>query len=112
MLGPDLSINGDVDVAEADESPSADPASQPAQDSQTTPAEGNGMLGKTHCGIKNFLSSHCMARRTTDARVSFQNGSNDEIEYVFLTIESFWEFFEPDFGVNSSVPSVMLSNIT
>ncbi|XP_039456416.1 leucine-rich repeat flightless-interacting protein 2 isoform X12 [Oreochromis aureus] len=44
VLGPDLSINGDVDVAEADESPSADPASQPAQDSQTTPAEGNGML--------------------------------------------------------------------
>uniref|UniRef100_A0A668T1U9 Leucine rich repeat (in FLII) interacting protein 1a n=1 Tax=Oreochromis aureus TaxID=47969 RepID=A0A668T1U9_OREAU len=47
VLGPDLSINGDVDVAEADESPSADPASQPAQDSQTTPAEGNGMLGNT-----------------------------------------------------------------
>ncbi|XP_013121679.1 leucine-rich repeat flightless-interacting protein 2 isoform X18 [Oreochromis niloticus] len=44
VLGPDLSINGDVDVAETDESPSADPASQPAQDSQTTPAEGNGML--------------------------------------------------------------------
>ncbi|KAL3970225.1 translation initiation factor 2 subunit 2 [Sarotherodon galilaeus] len=47
VLGPDLSINGDVDVAEADESPGADPASQPAQDSQTTPAEGNGMLGNT-----------------------------------------------------------------
>ncbi|XP_013121675.1 clumping factor A isoform X11 [Oreochromis niloticus] len=47
VLGPDLSINGDVDVAETDESPSADPASQPAQDSQTTPAEGNGMLGNT-----------------------------------------------------------------
>lgn len=55
VLGPDLSINGDVDVAEADESSSVDPASQPAQESQTTPAEGNSMLGKTHCGIKNFL---------------------------------------------------------
>uniref|UniRef100_A0AAX7SEX7 Leucine rich repeat (in FLII) interacting protein 1a n=1 Tax=Astatotilapia calliptera TaxID=8154 RepID=A0AAX7SEX7_ASTCA len=44
VLGPDLSINGDVDVAEADESSSVDPASQPAQESQTTPAEGNSML--------------------------------------------------------------------
>lgn len=67
VLGPDLSINGDVDVAEADESSSVDPASQPAQESQTTPAEGNSMLGKTHCGIKNFLPSYCMALRTTDA---------------------------------------------
>ncbi|XP_042074496.1 myb-like protein X isoform X2 [Haplochromis burtoni] len=47
VLGPDLSINGDVDVAEADESSSVDPASQPAQESQTTPAEGNSMLGNT-----------------------------------------------------------------
>lgn len=93
MLGPDLSINGDVDVAEADESSSVDPASQPAQESQTTPAEGNSMLGKTHYGIKNFLSSYCMAWRTTDARVSFQNSSNDEIEHVFLLLEfpvRFW----------------------
>lgn len=102
MLGPDLSINGDVDVAEADESSSVDPASQPAQESQTTPAEGNSMLGKTHCGIKNFLSSYCMAQRTTDARVSFQN-SNDEIEHVFLLLESDLS----DFGVNSSIPSFM-----
>lgn len=102
MLGPDLSINGDVDVAEADESSSVDPASQPAQESQTTPAEGNSMLGKTHCGIKNFLPSYCMALRTTDARVSFQN-SNDEIEHVFLLLESDLS----DFGVNSSIPSFM-----
>uniref|UniRef100_A0A3Q4HIN2 Uncharacterized protein n=1 Tax=Neolamprologus brichardi TaxID=32507 RepID=A0A3Q4HIN2_NEOBR len=47
VLGPDLSINGDVDVAEADESSSVNPASQPAQESQTTPAEGNSMLGNT-----------------------------------------------------------------
>lgn len=102
MLGPDLSINGDVDVAEADESSSVDPASQPAQESQTTPAEGNSMLGKTHCGIKNFLPSYCMALRTTDARVSFQN-SNDEIEHVFLLLESDLS----DFGGNSSIPSFM-----
>lgn len=102
MLGPDLSINGDVDVAEADESSSVDPASQPAQVSQTTPAEGNSMLGKTHCGIKNVLPSYCMALRTTDARVSFQN-SNDEIEHVFLLLESDLS----DFGVNSSIPSFM-----
>lgn len=102
MLGPDLSINGDVDVAEADESSSVDPASQPAQESQTTPAEGNSMLGKTHCGIKNVLPSYCMALRTTDARVSFQN-SNDEIEHVFLLLESDLS----DFGVNSSIPSFM-----
>lgn len=102
MLGPDLSINGDVDVAEADESSSVDPASQPAQESQTTPAEGNSMLGKTHCGIKNFLPSYYMALRTTDARVSFQN-SNDEIEHVFLLLESDLS----DFGVNSSIPSFM-----
>ncbi|XP_030613392.1 leucine-rich repeat flightless-interacting protein 2 isoform X8 [Archocentrus centrarchus] len=44
VLGPDLNINGDVGVAEADECPGADPASQPAQDSQTPPAEGNSML--------------------------------------------------------------------
>ncbi|XP_030613387.1 titin isoform X3 [Archocentrus centrarchus] len=47
VLGPDLNINGDVGVAEADECPGADPASQPAQDSQTPPAEGNSMLGNT-----------------------------------------------------------------
>lgn len=102
VLGPDLSINGDVDVAEADESSSVDPASQPAQESQTTPAEGNSMLGKTHCGIKNFLPSYCMALHTTDARVSFQN-SNDEIEHVFLLLESDLS----DFGGNSSIPSFM-----
>lgn len=50
VLGPDLNINGDVGV-EGDECPGADPASQPAQDSQTAPAEGNSMLGKTHCGL-------------------------------------------------------------
>ncbi|KAM8749120.1 leucine-rich repeat flightless-interacting protein 2 isoform 13-T13 [Acanthopagrus schlegelii] len=44
VLGPDLNINGDIGVAEVDGSPSADAASQPAPDSQTTPTEGNSML--------------------------------------------------------------------
>ncbi|XP_030283702.1 uncharacterized protein lrrfip1a isoform X5 [Sparus aurata] len=47
VLGPDLNINGDIGVAEVDGSPSADPSSQPAPDSQTTPTEGNSMLGNT-----------------------------------------------------------------
>ncbi|XP_036966341.1 protein slender lobes isoform X10 [Acanthopagrus latus] len=47
VLGPDLNINGDIGVAEVDGSPSADAASQPAPDSQTTPTEGNSMLGNT-----------------------------------------------------------------
>ncbi|KAM6955751.1 leucine-rich repeat flightless-interacting protein 2 isoform 7-T7 [Lycodopsis pacificus] len=44
VLGPDLNINGEIGEAEVDGSPSADPATQPAQDSQTAPPEGNGML--------------------------------------------------------------------
>lgn len=55
VLGPDLNINGDIGEAEVDGSPSGDSAGQPAQDSQTSPAEGNSMLGKTHCGIKMFF---------------------------------------------------------
>ncbi|KAM6955746.1 uncharacterized protein lrrfip1a isoform 2-T2 [Lycodopsis pacificus] len=47
VLGPDLNINGEIGEAEVDGSPSADPATQPAQDSQTAPPEGNGMLGNT-----------------------------------------------------------------
>ncbi|XP_050928803.1 leucine-rich repeat flightless-interacting protein 2 isoform X4 [Lates calcarifer] len=44
VLGPDLNINGDIGEAEVDGSPSGDSAGQPAQDSQTSPAEGNSML--------------------------------------------------------------------
>ncbi|XP_038575545.1 leucine-rich repeat flightless-interacting protein 2 isoform X19 [Micropterus salmoides] len=44
VLGPDLNINGDGGEAEVEGSPSADPASQPTQDSQTSPTEGNSML--------------------------------------------------------------------
>ncbi|XP_051259975.1 leucine-rich repeat flightless-interacting protein 2 isoform X19 [Dicentrarchus labrax] len=44
VLGPDLNINGEIGEAEVDGSPSADPASQPAPDSQTSPVEGNSML--------------------------------------------------------------------
>ncbi|XP_051259959.1 uncharacterized protein lrrfip1a isoform X5 [Dicentrarchus labrax] len=47
VLGPDLNINGEIGEAEVDGSPSADPASQPAPDSQTSPVEGNSMLGNT-----------------------------------------------------------------
>ncbi|XP_049904128.1 dentin sialophosphoprotein isoform X5 [Epinephelus moara] len=46
VLGPDLNINGEVAEA-VDGSPSADSASQPAQESQTSPPEGNSMLGNT-----------------------------------------------------------------
>ncbi|XP_034417893.1 titin homolog isoform X5 [Cyclopterus lumpus] len=45
VLGPDLNINGEIGEAEVDGSPSADPATQPAQDSHTAPSEGNSMLG-------------------------------------------------------------------
>uniref|UniRef100_A0A3P8RWJ3 Leucine rich repeat (in FLII) interacting protein 1a n=1 Tax=Amphiprion percula TaxID=161767 RepID=A0A3P8RWJ3_AMPPE len=47
VLGPDLNINGDVGESEVDGSPGADPASRSAQDSQTSPTEGNSMLGNT-----------------------------------------------------------------
>ncbi|XP_035030364.2 leucine-rich repeat flightless-interacting protein 2 isoform X9 [Hippoglossus stenolepis] len=42
VLGPDLSVNGDIGEADVDGSSSGDAAQQPAQDSQTT--EGNSML--------------------------------------------------------------------
>ncbi|XP_062258895.1 leucine-rich repeat flightless-interacting protein 2 isoform X15 [Platichthys flesus] len=42
VLGPDLSVNGDIGEAEVDGSSSGDTAHQPAPDSQTT--EGNSML--------------------------------------------------------------------
>ncbi|XP_074514564.1 leucine-rich repeat flightless-interacting protein 2 isoform X20 [Sebastes fasciatus] len=44
VLGPDLNINGEVGETDADGTSSADPASQPAQDAKTSPAEGNSML--------------------------------------------------------------------
>ncbi|XP_051814388.1 leucine-rich repeat flightless-interacting protein 2 isoform X6 [Acanthochromis polyacanthus] len=47
VLGPDLNINGDAGDSEVDGSPTADPASGSAQDSQTSPTEGNSMLGNT-----------------------------------------------------------------
>ncbi|XP_047225789.1 protein P200 isoform X6 [Girardinichthys multiradiatus] len=47
ILGPDLNINGDVGESEVDGSPGAEPVSQSAQDSQTSPAEGNSVLGST-----------------------------------------------------------------
>nr|XP_019955244.1 PREDICTED: leucine-rich repeat flightless-interacting protein 2-like isoform X12 [Paralichthys olivaceus] len=43
VLGPDLNINGDIVEVEVDGS-SGDSAQQPAQESQTSPAEGNSML--------------------------------------------------------------------
>ncbi|XP_029314583.1 leucine-rich repeat flightless-interacting protein 1 isoform X4 [Cottoperca gobio] len=47
VLGQDLSINGEGGETEVDGSPSADAASQPAQESRTSPPEGNSMLGNT-----------------------------------------------------------------
>ncbi|XP_028249734.1 leucine-rich repeat flightless-interacting protein 2 isoform X10 [Parambassis ranga] len=44
VLGPDLNINGDVGETTVDGTPSMDPASQLAQNSQTSPTEGNSML--------------------------------------------------------------------
>ncbi|XP_040913917.1 leucine-rich repeat flightless-interacting protein 2 isoform X27 [Toxotes jaculatrix] len=44
VLGPDLNVNGDIGEAEVDGSPGGDTARQPAQDSQTSPTEGNSML--------------------------------------------------------------------
>ncbi|XP_063744322.1 leucine-rich repeat flightless-interacting protein 2 isoform X18 [Eleginops maclovinus] len=44
VLGPDLSINGEDGVADADSTLSADPASPLAQEAQTPPTEGNSML--------------------------------------------------------------------
>lgn len=42
--------------ADDDGPPSADPASELAADSQTSPAEGNSMLGKTHCGLNHLTA--------------------------------------------------------
>ncbi|XP_041857317.1 leucine-rich repeat flightless-interacting protein 1 isoform X3 [Melanotaenia boesemani] len=50
ILGPDLNINGDVGEAEVDGSTGAEPTSQSAQDSQTSPTEGNSMLGNSELG--------------------------------------------------------------
>ncbi|XP_029937270.1 leucine-rich repeat flightless-interacting protein 1 isoform X1 [Myripristis murdjan] len=47
VLGPDLNINGEVIEGETEGSSSGDPASRLAQDSQTSPMEGNSMLGST-----------------------------------------------------------------
>ncbi|KAM3861902.1 leucine-rich repeat flightless-interacting protein 2 [Diretmus argenteus] len=44
VLGPDLNINGEVVEIEIDGSSSGDPDSRLAQDSQTTPTEGNSTL--------------------------------------------------------------------
>ncbi|XP_076012216.1 uncharacterized protein lrrfip1a isoform X2 [Genypterus blacodes] len=47
VLGPDLSINGEIVEAEGEGSSSGDPAARTAQVSQTSPTEGNSMLGNT-----------------------------------------------------------------
>ncbi|XP_067371288.1 putative leucine-rich repeat-containing protein DDB_G0290503 isoform X7 [Channa argus] len=48
VLGPDLNINGDIGEAEVDGlPPSGDSVPNTAQDSQTSPTEGNSMLGNT-----------------------------------------------------------------
>lgn len=47
VLGPDLNVNGDAGPSEVDGSAGAEP--RPTQESQPTPAEGNGVLGKNCC---------------------------------------------------------------
>ncbi|XP_059198740.1 neurofilament heavy polypeptide isoform X3 [Centropristis striata] len=47
VLGPDLNINGEVGETEVDGTPGADAAAPQAQDLQTSPPEGNSMLGNT-----------------------------------------------------------------
>nr|XP_020462177.1 uncharacterized protein LOC109963749 isoform X12 [Monopterus albus] len=54
VLGPDLNINGDIGEAEVDGPPSGDSAPSPAQESLTSPTEGNSILGSTE---KNQLRS-------------------------------------------------------
>ncbi|XP_028991782.1 leucine-rich repeat flightless-interacting protein 2 isoform X22 [Betta splendens] len=44
VLGPDLTVNGDIGEAEVDGLPSGDAAPTPAQVSQTSPVEGKSML--------------------------------------------------------------------
>ncbi|XP_071398920.1 dentin sialophosphoprotein [Centroberyx affinis] len=45
VLGPDLNVNGDVVEAETEGSSSGEPATHLAQESKTSPTEGNSMLG-------------------------------------------------------------------
>uniref|UniRef100_A0A673B5I0 Uncharacterized protein n=1 Tax=Sphaeramia orbicularis TaxID=375764 RepID=A0A673B5I0_9TELE len=47
VLGPDLNINGDIGETDTDAPPSGDATTPTAQDSQTSPTEGNSMLGNT-----------------------------------------------------------------
>ncbi|XP_034549491.1 ankyrin-2 isoform X2 [Notolabrus celidotus] len=47
VLGPDLNINGDASETQEGGSPGEDPSSPSTQEPQTTPTEGNSMLGKT-----------------------------------------------------------------
>ncbi|XP_029981117.1 leucine-rich repeat flightless-interacting protein 2 isoform X13 [Sphaeramia orbicularis] len=44
VLGPDLNINGDIGETDTDAPPSGDATTPTAQDSQTSPTEGNSML--------------------------------------------------------------------
>lgn len=55
-MGPDLKVNGDVGEADVDESPGTDPVSSAASEAQTSPAEGNSMLGKTHFRFKGVTA--------------------------------------------------------
>lgn len=54
MVGPDLNVNGDTGEAGADGS--ADPVCSAASEAQTSPAEGNSMLGKTHFRFKHLTA--------------------------------------------------------
>ena len=77
-MGPDLNINGDPGEAEVDRSPVAEPASHLAHHSQTTPTEGNSMLGKTRIGLKSFfLLSAWLSIRITEEFNSKMNRADE-----------------------------------
>lgn len=55
-MGADLNVNGDMGEADVDGSPGTDPVSSAASEAQTSPTEGNGMLGKTHFRFRHVTA--------------------------------------------------------
>lgn len=72
-MGPDLNVNGDAAEADVDGSPGTDPVSSAASEAQTSPAEGNSMLGKTHFRFKH-VSAWLSARFIPKYRAKGLNG--------------------------------------
>ena len=55
-MWPDLNINGDMGEADVDGSLGTDPVSSATSEAQTSPTEGNSMLGKTHLRFKHVTA--------------------------------------------------------